>query len=404
MERLIVGPLKATHISTLIIIDALDECKDDEPASAILSILSRYVNEIPNVKFFITGRPEPRIRDGFRLRSLFPITEVFRLHDIKPEAVDNDIKLYFQTQLTDLAENRSDCDTVGDWPSQSDIEILCRKAAGFFIYASTTVKFVSSNDYPPPERLSLITSSPQPTTEEGKSGVDQLYINVLNDAFHDVPTNDLQFYSHVQSILGTVLFTFNPLSFKGLFELKKRHHTQPFIFHILHCLHSVLILPDKIENPILIFHKSFPDFLTDPERCEDRRFFMEPATCHVEILLSCLNLMEERLRKNICELDDHVVLSEVEDLPKQRTTYIGEALEYACYFWTNHLVRTPGSGPGVEGLQNVVDNFFRNHLLFWIEVLTLMGSLNVGVHALNNIQQWYMLVSYICIIHSVSTW
>ena len=49
MEKLIVGPLKAANISTLIIIDALDECKDEEPASAILSILSCYVEQIPNV-------------------------------------------------------------------------------------------------------------------------------------------------------------------------------------------------------------------------------------------------------------------------------------------------------------------------------------------------------------------
>ena len=55
MEKLIVGPLKATHTPTLIIIDALDECKDEEPASAILSILSCYVDQIPYVKFFITG-------------------------------------------------------------------------------------------------------------------------------------------------------------------------------------------------------------------------------------------------------------------------------------------------------------------------------------------------------------
>ena len=58
MEKAIVGPLKTTQIQTLIIIDALDECKDEEPASAILSNLSRYVDQIPNVKFFITGRPE----------------------------------------------------------------------------------------------------------------------------------------------------------------------------------------------------------------------------------------------------------------------------------------------------------------------------------------------------------
>ena len=85
--------------------DTLDECKDEEPASAILSILSRYVNEIPNVKFFITGRPESRIRSGFCLESLVLITEILKLHEVKPETVDSDIELFFQTQLTDLAKN-----------------------------------------------------------------------------------------------------------------------------------------------------------------------------------------------------------------------------------------------------------------------------------------------------------
>ena len=37
MEKLMVRPFKATQLSTLVVIDALDECKDDEPASAILS-------------------------------------------------------------------------------------------------------------------------------------------------------------------------------------------------------------------------------------------------------------------------------------------------------------------------------------------------------------------------------
>jgi hypothetical protein len=158
MEKVIVGPFKSTHISTLIIIDALDECRDEEPASAILSILSRYAGQIPSVKFFITGRPEPRIRSGFRLESLLPITEVFKLHEVKPEAVNSDIRLFFQTKLTSLAKTRSDCDLMEDWPSPSDIEILCMKAAGFFIYASTVIKFVTSKTHTPTEQLNRITS------------------------------------------------------------------------------------------------------------------------------------------------------------------------------------------------------------------------------------------------------
>ena len=76
LEKLLIGPFQATQTRTLIIIDALDECRDEEPASALLSVLSRYVDKISLVKFFVTGRPEPRIRSGFRLELLRPHTDV----------------------------------------------------------------------------------------------------------------------------------------------------------------------------------------------------------------------------------------------------------------------------------------------------------------------------------------
>ena len=97
-ENLPVCPLRATQTTILIIIDALDECKDEEPASAILSILSCYMDRIPLVKFFITGQPEPRIRSGFQLAALQPITEVVKLHDVKQQLVDADIKLFFRVR------------------------------------------------------------------------------------------------------------------------------------------------------------------------------------------------------------------------------------------------------------------------------------------------------------------
>ena len=216
MEKLLVGPLKATDIPTLIIIDALDECKDKEPASAVLSILSDYVDQIPNVKFFITGRPESRIRSGFRLESLAPITEVLNLHEVKPSAVDRDIRLLFQTQLASLAKDRSDLDSTEDWPSSSDIDILCKKAAGYFICASTVVKFVASEGDLPTERLSLITSLPQSTIEEGKSGVDELYTKVLQQALSNVHAENSQQCLRFRTVVGTVLLIFNPLSIKAL--------------------------------------------------------------------------------------------------------------------------------------------------------------------------------------------
>jgi len=242
MEKLIVGPLKATQIPTLIIIDALDECKDEQPASAILSILSCYVDQIPNVKFFITGWPEPQIRSGFHLESLALITEVLKLHEVKPEAVGRDIELFFQMELSSLARNRSDCDLTEGWPNSSDMDILCKKAAGFFIYASTVVKFVASESDPPTERLAFITSLPESTTEEGKSGVDQLYIKVLQQVFCDIPAGNSQRHLHFRFVVGTALLIFNPFSIKGLSELLEINI--PHICSTMCSLHSLLLVPD----------------------------------------------------------------------------------------------------------------------------------------------------------------
>jgi hypothetical protein len=393
LEKLIVDPLKATGISTLVIIDALDECVDEEPASAILSILSRYVDKIPHVKFFITGRPEPRIRSGFRLKPLRPITEVFRLHDVERSSVDHDIKLFFRTQLADIAKTRSDCDFTQDWPNPSDIETLCKKAAGLFIYASTVVKYVALVHRTPTEQLERIISLPQSTAYEGRSGTDLLYTQILEQAAADMGADedDKEIHSRFKAVVGAILLVFNPLSVRALSDLLRMKN----ISTTLRSLHSLLLIPENPEDPIRIFHKSLPDFLMDPSRCKNERFFVDPPIQHTEILLSCLKLMRERLKRNICNLDDHAVLREVQDLNTLRKDHIGDALGYACQFWAKHLRGIPSGSPRIQEVQEAIDQFFTKNLLHWMEVLVLVENLNTGVHALNNIEQWCTGVSVV---------
>jgi hypothetical protein len=394
MEKLIVGPFQATNTQTLIVIDALDECQDKEPASALLSILSRYVDKIPFVKFFITGRPEPRIRSGFRLESLRPHTDILKLHEVQPSSVDSDIKLFLKTRFTEISKNRSDCNFEEDWPGSYYIDVLCRKAAGLFIYASTVAKFVSSPLHQPDERLDLIVSHRQDTSHEGRSGIDLLYTQVLEQAFHDVDSQDHELYSRFKSVVGTIVLIFHPLSINTLSDLLSNDCTPPRISTSLRTLHSVLLVPDSTEDPVRVFHKSFPDFLMDPGRCTDHQFSIDPLAHHKEILLACLNVMKKRLERNICKLDNHAALSEIEDLPTLRATHIGNTLEYACKFWTHHLARTPGNSDNGEDMQKAIEDFFTTSFLCWVEVLILTGNLGIGLHALHNIEQWYMSVSY----------
>ena len=102
MKKLVVQPLAKSTISTVVVIDALDECQDDEPASVILSVLGQFVDQIPWVKFFVTGRPEPRIQNGFRVPLLAKATDVFVLHEVEPCQVYSDIGVFYKHKCSEI--------------------------------------------------------------------------------------------------------------------------------------------------------------------------------------------------------------------------------------------------------------------------------------------------------------
>jgi len=109
--------------------------------------------------------------------------------------------------------------------------------------------------------------------------------------------------------------------------------------------------------------------------------------------------MKERLKKNICNLDDYASLDKVKDLPTYCKVHIGDTLAYACQFWAKHLTGVPNSGHSVEEVHKAIDEFFPTYFLPWIEVLSLMGILDVGIYALKNVEQWYASVSNVWSTH-----
>jgi len=170
LENLLVRPLISIDLYTTIVVDALDECEEDKPASAFLSILAKRIDAIPSVKFFITGRPELPIRTGFRLPLLRPHTEVFVLHDVDKSSVDSDIDLYLRNHLFELAAQGHHSKTTFPWPTDQQIAVTVRKCSGLFIIAYVIIKFVASRHHQPHERLDLIIRSPDITVYEVKVG------------------------------------------------------------------------------------------------------------------------------------------------------------------------------------------------------------------------------------------
>ena len=378
MEKLIVQPLVKSGISTVIVIDALDECKDEEPASAILSVLGQLVSEIPEVKFFVTGRPEPRIREGFRLPLLARATDVFILHEVESGQVNSDIQLFLSHKFLELKGQRQGLD---GWPTREQLDQLCERAGGLFVYAMATVRFIRRQNSNPRRRLDLLLQSPENTAHEGKTELrpnttlDLLYLSILQEAFGG---DDLEDDPKVRSVLGAVILTANPLSPSTIATLLDLDTGD--IFPLLSSVHSLLTLQQDVNHPVRPFHKSFPDFIVDPARCTNQRFHISPPDHHLQLLIGCLELMNRRLEKNMCKLPDAVTNSEVNDLRERTEQYIDHALQYACRSWHKHLANTMRIH--TPEVTSVLHQFLEEKFLFWLEVLSVLGSARDAVDAL----------------------
>ena len=394
MDKLIVRPLRKSSISTVIIIDALDECQDEEPASAILSILGRFVSELPQVKFFLTGRPEPRIRDGFRLPLLVKLTDIFVLHGVEPNQVDSDIRRFFDNSFSELGHRRLG---LHGWPSEPQLGILCERAAGFFVYAVATVKFVSRQNSDPRTQLDRLLQHRESTVHEGKTKfksnttLDSLYLSILQEAFGD---DDPEVDPKIRSVLGTVVLATNPLSPSSIATLLGFPTRD--LAPLLSSVHSLFILHEDINHPVRPFHKSLPDFLTNPTRCTNQRFHIPPSH-NLELLVSLLKLMNQSLEKNMCCLPDAVKNSQVDDLKERTEQYLDHALQYACKSWHKHLVAEPTANR--HEVTSALHYFLEKKFLCWLEVLSVLGAVRNAVDALQATLKWLQVSPSCYLIH-----
>ena len=384
MNKLIVGPLRESAISTVIVIDALDECKDGEPASAILSVLGQFVSQIPKVKFFLTSRPEPRVREGFRLPLLAKMTVVFVLHEVEPSQMDNDIQLFFRHNLLELAGHQGG---LGDWPTKEHLDLLCEQAVGLFTYAVAALKFVGHGSSNPRMQLDYLLQSPESgagergTSFKGDTTLDQFYLSILQQAFD---RNDLEDDPKLCSILGAAILTTTPLSPSTIAILLGINIE--VVISLLWLVRPLLVLQGDIDSPVLPFHKSFHDFIIDPTRCTSKRFHISPLDHHPELLVGCLKLMNQTLEKNMCKLPDAVSNSEVEDLEDRTKQYLNPALQYACKSWYKHLIDEDTAHRPV--ITSALYYLLEKKFLFWLEVLSVLGAVREGIDALGVAVKW----------------
>ena len=279
-EKLIIEPLRVTNVEMVIVIDALDECKDEGSSegssSKILLALKSIIQSTPKAKakFFITSRPEPRIKRGFsRLKH-----HIFALHDIASDLINNDIRAFLRHELSGLAAEKK----LDNWPSDEQLDLLCGRADGLFAYAVATVRFLRGAPGMPGRRYTKINHSPHDTSYEGTvkgvhggSSLDCLCTSILRASFtNNEPEDD----AVVRSILAAAaLFTpaFPPSAIPDTIRTQTGEVMEiGEVMDILESIHSLLELREDPDHPVRPFHRLLSDCLTNPNRCSDERFLI----------------------------------------------------------------------------------------------------------------------------------
>ncbi|KAJ6484229.1 hypothetical protein C8R45DRAFT_297721 [Mycena sanguinolenta] len=278
IEKLIFEPCRSHENGdpVAIIVDGLDECEGHGIQRKILRAIrnSSSPKHLISLRFIVASRPEPHIREVFD--SPF-YSDIHRTLNV--EQSFDDVHKY-------LCDEFSRIRTLGNiptpWPSPNVLNELVRRSSGYFIYASTIIKFIDDKSYLPMERLAVIQDINSTGSEVAFDALDQLYMTILRSAPRQ---------SQLIPILCAIAnFDLTAPTIDELFGLT-RGETRL----LLRGLQSVLHIPSNDHDEISSHHASFLDFLDNPNRSKE--FCAGDLHQRMDLARSVLKLCEGHYRE-----------------------------------------------------------------------------------------------------------
>jgi hypothetical protein len=352
----------------IIVVDALDECGgidgwNSDHREALMRALKSWSTLPVRFKLVVSSRAERDIEQLFATTAHHPV-EISAGQKVDSSS-SQDIRKFLKHELQQIVKRYPSLPS--DWPGDRIIERLADRAAGLFIWVKTVTKLLKHGE--PRRTLKQILEG------GGTGGMTALYSWILKVSFPSPSNEDIQDF---QSILGAIIFAKAPLDAASLAQLfSLESSTMEYIFN---GLQSVL----DSENAVRIHHQSFVDFLLDPRDCPPD-FLIVRERENRNLVVACLRVMKSHLRFNICELkSSYVRNSEVFDLQSRVEKHIPLHLFYSSRFWADHLAQAAFDGE----LFGHIQYFMQIQFLFWLEVLSLTGVVNVASSMLWTLLNW----------------
>ncbi|KAF9077705.1 hypothetical protein BDP27DRAFT_1413400 [Rhodocollybia butyracea] len=195
----------------------------------------------------------------------------------------DDVQTYFLDEFARIHhEHRQTMSAVPlPWPLPDVLHKLVQKSSGYFIYASTVIKFIDDRNYRPTERLAIVMKV-QTESDSAFEALDQLYISILSTALIAKQPQLIPMLCALSN------FDLPPYFLDRLLGVE---NGESRLF--LRGLHSVFEVPPEEQEkeslgPISAHHASFYDFLHDPKRSQN--FYVGGLPDRMDLARSILRL------------------------------------------------------------------------------------------------------------------
>jgi len=359
------------------VIDAFDECGDARRRPRLLKALTDATVQAPWLKIIVTSRTEVDIQhffDTLTQSSYFP-------YDLASDQdASADLRTFARSQFDSLASFWH-FDTP--WPKESDFEKAISRARGLFIFIKTLVLILEQCENPKESLKAALADS----ASTGLESLFELYSSILKSRIvHDS--------AGFRRVIGVLLTTapYRALCDETIAELAGVE--QFLVKRWVDALNSVLYRDDAANNGVRVRHLSVYDFFRS-DRCS---YQVNVRDADVQLGIACLKAMTTQLHFNICKLEDsRLANADVRDLPSRVEQNISDALQYSCRHWLDHLYFPPANRDQRVLVLGSVKEFFEGlYPLFWVEVLSIMGMVPIGVPSLRRLLSWVRVSTLAC--------
>ncbi|CAG8242220.1 unnamed protein product [Penicillium salamii] len=367
-NRLILEPLKdleSTQTPFILVIDALDECQNGE------WLFRKLTEEAPTcLRILITSRPH--ILPSHSKNDLW---HQVVLHDIEPDIVNRDIILFLRETLKKHRQG---------WPDEDSLNLLAQRANGSFEWAALACRYIDDSDGVYENNMRKLLGDGLHHTP--RAALSALYLTVLSnyvDSQKWDSDNRTTCRRLLRTYLGSLVVLFDQLPPRSFYSLVITDTGGRDIHAILRNLKSIIDAPNDKDNSInliRIHHPTFREFLLDRELCTDDRFYVERKAAHGVVLNGCLDLLLNKLRRDMFSSQSPSNHDTDTEQPHPRQS-ISPEIQYACLYWVAHLVE---SSVAISEVPSICQ-FLSNHSLHWLEVLGWMGRTVEALDALDHL-------------------